>query len=337
MNIRDIAKKTKVSIATVSRYLDPDKRSLVNVETQKILERVIRQSNYIPNQAARMLSGKKCETIGLLTPFSSDVVRSPYFQEIIGGILEGVRPLHHDLKWIMLRNEEISTCNFKAILRKHWIDGLIVTSWQLFSGLIKEIESLPDIPAVLINCFSPAVRCSIHYVDNRFGVEQALDYLLSKKYRTIGMMRGPEYSSWDAMERYKAFKAFFKKKNIKVKPEYVRECPRFEKESASQVMDKWIREGKLPRAILAANDDMAYGIIHALEAHGIKVPQEVAVCGFDGIQAPMSEKSVLTSVRQPLEAMGRASAETLVRLLEKKAIPPIQSKFNTELIRGDTA
>ena len=98
MNIREIAKKSKVSVATVSRALDSRKEHLVNQETRDKIREVVRKHHYVPNKAARALTRKSSDTIGMVTAFSSDIVKSPYYEGLISGIIEGIRPLHYDLK-----------------------------------------------------------------------------------------------------------------------------------------------------------------------------------------------------------------------------------------------
>src|SRR6185295_9360141 len=119
VNIKDIAKEAKVSIATVSRLLDPEKRELVHPDTRERIEKIIQKYRYTPNRAARALSKHTTDTIAMVTQFSADVVKSPYFQGLISGLIEGIRPLHYDLKWIMIRDDEMKSCTLSELLQKH--------------------------------------------------------------------------------------------------------------------------------------------------------------------------------------------------------------------------
>ncbi len=332
VNIRDIAKEASVSVATVSRLLDLEKRKLVRAETRAKVEKVIRKYHYVPNRTAQALSRQATHTIGMVTPFSSDVVKSPYFEGLIAGIIEGIGSLTYDLKWIMIRDEIRESCNLHELLRKHSVDGIIFLTWRLLTNLVEEIQHRADLPAVLINDYDPKVHCSIVYCENKNGVMQVCSHFNLKGYKRIGMIRGPEYISHDARGRFLAFKASAKKLRFTIKDSFLYECPRFEEEAGYQTMMSWIQNGNLPDAIFCANDGIAIGAIRALRERKIKVPKDVAVAGYDDSKKNEMVIPPLTSVRQPLEAMGRAAVETLVKLISKEAKGAIRLKFEPELI-----
>ncbi|MBI4358348.1 MAG: LacI family DNA-binding transcriptional regulator [Candidatus Omnitrophica bacterium] len=337
MNIRDIAKKTGVSVATVSRFLDPQKKDLVRAETREKIDRIIRKYHYSPNRTAQALSRQINNTIGMVTPLSPDVVKSPYFEGLIAGIIEGIGPLAYDLKWIMIRNEDREYCNLHEILREHSVDGLIFLTWRLSTNLVDEVQHRTDVPAVLINDYSPSVRCSIVYCENRSGVKKICSHLTSKGYKRIGMLKGPEYISLDARERFSAFKSSGKKMGFRVRDPFLYECPRFEEEAGYQTMKLWVDKGNLPDAIFCANDGLAIGAIRALNESKIKVPKDIAIVGYDDSPRNETTNPPLTSVRQPLEAMGKAAVETLVKLVSKEAKGAIRLKFEPELIVRESA
>lgn len=332
MNIRDIARRARVSVATVSRLLDSDKKYLVHPKTRHKIEKIIHKYHFVPNQTARALSRHVSNTIGMVTPFSTDVVKSPYFQRLIAGIIEGIRSHDYDLKWIMIRNQEAESCYLDDLLRKHSVDGIVFLSWRLLPNLVREIEKRVDIPAVLINDYDPKVRCSIVYCDNRSGIEQAFSFLTSKKYKKIGMIRGPENPSIDMKERYRSFRSCAGKNRISVSQSSIFEAPNFDHEAIFEAVNQWIKDRKLPQAMICCNDDIAYGLMKALKQNGIQIPKGMAVIGYD--DSPRNEmlSPNLTSIRQPLEAMGQAAIETLFKLITKKVKLPIQLKFEPELI-----
>ncbi len=332
LTIRDIAKKARVSVATISRFLHPETKHFVRPETREQIEKIIHRYHYIPNQAAQALSKQTTNNIGMVTAFSTDVVKSPYYEGLIAGIIEGIRPFTHDLKWIMIKDEEIQNCNPKELLQKHAVDGVVFLTWRLYPKLIHEIEHRSNLPVVLINDYESTIRSSIVYCDSGNGVLEICKHFVQKGYKTIGMIRGPEYISLDAQKRFKAFKSAAHQLGFRVDPKFLFECQRFDETDGYQAMKTWIENRKLPRAVFCANDDLARGAMHALQEKNISIPGQIAIAGFDDSIRSESLNPSLTSVRQPLEAMGRAAVQALINMITKKAKSPIQIRFEPELI-----
>lgn len=336
-NIRDIAKEAKVSVATISRFLNPEERRCVHFQTCQRIEKVIQKYQYTPNRIAQALSRKITNTLGIVTPFSADVVKSPYFQGLIAGVIEGIRPLAYDLKWIMVRSEELQTCSLSRLLREHSVDGIIFLTWRLFPHLVEEIQGQTSLPAVLINDYDPKVRSSIVYCENQSGVIQLCSYFISKGYRRVGMIRGPEYASLDARQRFRAFKACVKKYGLVLKSSFLYECPRFEEEAGYQTMRLWLQKGSFPDVIFCANDDIAAGALRALREKKIKVPREIAIAGYDDSKKMETLSPSLTTIRQPLEVMGKAAVDILAGLISKTIESPVRLKFEPKLVIRESA
>jgi DNA-binding LacI/PurR family transcriptional regulator len=336
VNIKEIAKKTNVSVATVSRFLDPDKRSLVHPKTREKLEKTIRAYQYIPNRAARALSKRSSETIGMVTPFSADIVRSPYFEGLIAGIIEGIKPYHYDLKWIMIGYDEGKQCNLEELLQKHAVDGLVFLSWRLLPKLVSEIEKKARIPAVLINDYDSKVRCSIIYCDNGVGIQELCSHFRHRQYKQIGIIRGPETISPDAQKRYRAFKNFSKHEGYTLNKNFIFKSEQFSENEGYRIMKQAIQSHALPNAIFCANDDLAWGALEAVLEDKLEMPKDIAIAGFDDSKKKTLRGFGLTSVAQPLEAMGQAAIKTLMKLISGQAKGPIQLKFEPKLIVRDS-
>ncbi len=337
LTIRDIAKKANVSVATISRYLDTQKKALVHPETQTRIEKIIRKFKYVPNQSARALSRQRTNNLGMVTAFSTDVVKSTYYEGLIAGIIQGISASSYDLKWIMIRDHEIAQCNAKDLIQKHGLDGAIFFTWQLFPKLASQVERCSHLPMVVINDYTPHVRSSIVYCDSAPGVYSVCSHFAEKNYKTAGMFRGPEYISWDVKNRFSVFKKACKKLRLATNAKYWYQAAGLYETEGYNVMKASIKNGKLPRAIFCANDDLAHGTIRALKEARIRVPEDVAVVGFD--DSPKNEfmSPPLTSAKQPLEAMGKAAVETLIQIIDKKNKTPIQIKFKPELVIRESA
>ncbi len=334
LGIREIAKKAGVSVATVSRCLDPEKRELVREETRKKVNAVIKSLNYIPNRAARILSKNKTETIGMVTTFSSDIVLSPYFQRLISGIIEGIKETSYDLKWILIRDEDQEGITLKSIVDQYLVDGIILLNWNLFPKVVQNIGGSSHIPAVLINDYHNKINTHIVYADQKHGVEELLKHFKKKGYHKIGMIRGPEYVSYDAKARYQFFKTLAKKMNFKLDNNFNINSSRFEVEAAyHSVLSQWNTQKK-PDVFFGANDDIARGVIKALKHLKIKVPEDIAVVGFDGSQLKEADWCEVTTIEQPLEKMGEKAVRVLIEVMDNSVKVIQRIKFDPKLVIG---
>lgn len=272
-------------------------------------------------------------TIGLLTPFSPDLVRSPYLEALLGSVMEKLLELDLDLKWIMIRDKELENTDLAALIRQYGpVDGFIVPCWRHFPQLIDELQAHPEYPSVLINDFDPEVTLSSIYCDNRAGVRQLFDHFQSKGYKKIGMVKGPEDISPDARERSDEFLKCAAKAKIPLEERYIYESSRFDEEAGYHVMRFWIQRGDLPQAIFCANDDLARGSIHALQEKGFRIPEQVAIAGFDDSKETARQQLPLTTIRQPLDTIGAAAVETVLSLIQKKSSKPIRIQFDASLV-----
>lgn len=277
-------------------------------------------------------SKKKRKTVGLLTAFTPEIFRSEYFTRINAGIIDALRNTHYDLKLIMVKDEEYADPSEK-IFEEHDLDGLLLLTWRIHPRYISEAMEGSSLPVVLINDYSPDIKASIVHCNNKVGTALAFRHLVNKGYRKIGMLQGPDEASLDARERYKLYRDLLDQNEIPFEPAYYRKCDYFfEEDGYLKMLDMIQKESSLPRAVLCFNDDIAIGAIRALKECWIKCPEEVAVIGYDGIERGKYIEPSLTTVRQPLEKMGREMVHIMIQLLEKEVEGPIQKEFIPDLV-----
>jgi len=270
---------------------------------------------------------------GLIAPFSPDVVRSPYLEELIESIMQELLTLDYDMDWIMIRDKVLESYDLDTLLKQHpYIDGFVVLCWRHFPKLIAELEKRQDIPTVLINDFDPNVSLSNIYCNNKSGIQQIFSHFLSRGFKKIGMIKGPEYVSPDARERFEEFKKCAEESKIELDETYIYESSRFDELAGYHVMRFWLQRGNLPEAIFCANDDLARGSIMALQEKNIKVPDDIAIAGFDDSKRHMPFDPPLTTVRQPLTELGSVAVQALQKLVQKKENPPIRLCFEPTLV-----
>ena len=276
-------------------------------------------------------------TVGLLTSFTPEVFKSEYFTRIISGIIDALRQSDYDIKFIMVKDEEYADPTRK-ILKEHEIAGLLLLTWRIHPKYIQESLEGSELPVVIINDYTPELKANIVYCNNKAGVELAFKHLLNRGYRKIGMLQGPDEASLDARERFQLYTHFVKEYGLAFEPSHYRKCDYFfEEDGYLKMMDIIHNSRTLPRAVICFNDDLAIGALKALRESWIKCPEEVAVMGYDGIERAKYVVPPLTTIRQPLERMGREMVQILLGLVEGKLQSPVQKKFSPELIIRQSA
>ena len=279
----------------------------------------------------------KKKTVGLLTAFTPEIFKSEYFTRIISGIIDALRQTEYALKFIMVKDEEYADPTRK-ILTEHDLNGLLLLTWRIHPKYIQEAMMGSDLPVVLINDYTPEVKANIVSCNNKAGMQLAVKHLVNRGYRKIGMLQGPDENSLDARERQQVFGDLMREYNLSFDPAYYRKCDYyFEEDGYLKMMDIIHHAKPLPRAIVCFNDDLAVGALKALKESWIKCPEEVAVIGYDGIERGKYVVPPLTTIRQPLERMGREMVQVLLGLVEGTLQPPVKREFFPELVIRQSA
>ncbi len=251
---------------------------------------------------------------------------------IISGIIDALRNTNFDLRFIMLNPNDVQEP--KSVIEEHATEGLMFLTWTIHARFIEEVQkNFKELPIVLINDFTTEVKTNIVYCNNAQGTRKALQYLIGRGYRKIGMLQGPDADSRDAQARYKIYREMMEAAELEFNPNYFKKCDYyFEEDGYLKMLDLIHHSPTLPRAVFCFNDDLAVGALRALKEEKISCPEQVAIIGYDGIERGKYVDPPLTSVRQPLEAMGREMVHILIRILQGEKNLPIQKEFQPDLI-----
>lgn len=277
------------------------------------------------------------KTIGLLTAFTPEIFKSEYFTRIISGIVDALRQTDYALKLIMVKDEEYADPSRK-ILKEHDLAGLLLLTWRIHPKYIEESMGGTELPVVIVNDYTPGVKANIVYCNNKAGIEMAFKHLINRGYRKIGMLQGPDEDSLDARDRYQIYGDLIREYELGFDPAHFRKCDYFfEEDGYLKMMDIIHNSKTLPRAMLCFNDDIAIGALKAFKESWIKCPEEVAVIGYDGIERGKYVVPPLTTIRQPLERMGREMVNIVIGIIEGKLTGPVQKEFLPELVIRQSA
>jgi len=305
--IKDVARVAGVSVATVSRALNGAENVLPDTR-QRILD-VARELRYSPSGAARSLITRRTDTVGALLPD----LHGEFFSELIRGIDQAARArgLH-----LLLSSSHDDADEAAAALRamNGRVDGLIVMSPHADDDFLSQ-NLPPALPAVLLNSGVRSPTQSVFAVDNFGGAREMTEHLVRSGRRRIAFLGGPA-ANFEARERERGYRAGLP---AGVEPWLLEgDFSEAGGQRAAQALLALPAAGR-PDTVFAANDIMAIGLLGALVAGGVRVPEDIALAGFDDIPISRYVSPALTTMRVPIAAMGGQALEALAQVLERNA------------------
>jgi len=306
VTIRDVSKKSGYSVATVSRVINDS--DLVTEDTKKKVGQVIKELGFVPNNTARGLSTRKSNTIGMIVPNISN----PFFGELIKGAEEAAGEKGFNIIILNSSYNNKKTIKDIMILKSRNVDGIIMSSADFDESIYNTLID-NNIPFVLTGPVSSKHKTNYVSVDNLEGAKKATDHLVKLGHKKIGYMSG-DYASYLNKLRLQGYKEILKDNNIKIDEELIF------KESVEKNINKYMKmETKdKPTAIFTFNDYMALEYMEKLEEKGIKIPEDVAVVGFDNIKMASYYSIGLTTVDNRQEEFGEKSFELLLDIIKGK-------------------
>ncbi|MDX1415125.1 MAG: LacI family DNA-binding transcriptional regulator [Candidatus Promineifilaceae bacterium] len=322
VTIEDVAQRAAVSAMTVSRYLN--NTGPVADKTAERIRAAIIELNYIPHQGARALAANKTNTIGFILPEMNDI----FFFQLIHGIQQVVAHNEFDLLlYSTTQQEELNVLNLP--LGRHNTDGLIIFTNSLNDISLRRLHRI-NFPLVLLH-HTPPEDLQIPYVtfENKKGAYQMVEHLIACGHQHIAFLAGAPGNE-DSYWRQKGYRQALDDYQIPFHPDLVAEAD-FSEERASVIVSRWLNEDKTIDAIFAADDVSARGAIWAVQAAGLRVPEDIAVAGFDDALLSQYVDPPLTTVRAPIEEAGRAAATQLIRLIRGEPADPL-TLLPTELV-----
>lgn len=315
LNIKDIAKIAGVGVATVSRVLN--NHTDVKEETRhKVLE-IMEQYNYIPNNSARNLKRNTSNNIGVLVKG----IHNPFFSKMIKSIEEEIDKEGYSM---ILHYNESNNNDIDAaveLIKEKKLKGLICLGGD-FEDLDKqEIVNLKT-PIVLASTYiiekaNKALFSSV-IIENEKAAYKAVDYIASLGHKKIGIITTGEEDRTIGKLRFEGYKKALKGNNIEYNEKFV-EIGEYTFESGFDAMNKLLKKQLGITAVFATTDIMAIGASKAILSNGLKIPEDISVVGFDGIDYSMYFHPSITTIVQPVEEMGKKSIDLLFDLLKNKS------------------
>ncbi|MFA5873447.1 MAG: LacI family DNA-binding transcriptional regulator [Anaerolineales bacterium] len=324
LTLEDIAHLSGVSRSTVSRVINADTN--VKDETRQKVLQVIQSINFQPNLAARGLATGRTNVIGLVIPAGVSVIfTDPYFPQLIQGV-SGACNTHNYSVMLWLAEPEYERRTISQILHNGLVDGVIVSSTLMDDPIVKSLYE-SKMPFILIGRH-PSLDVNSIDVDNIHAGCEATLHLLRFGRKRIATITGPQ-NQIGSYDRYQGYLKGLSDRDQPVLPELVAEGD-WTEAGGYAAMRRLIPNK--PDAVFAANDVMAAGALSALREAQLRVPEDVAVVGFDDTPNASRTQPPLTTMRQPIQSMGTLAVETLIDIINHPGSETRQIIVATELV-----
>jgi DNA-binding LacI/PurR family transcriptional regulator len=310
-SIKDIARLARVSHSTVSRALHGS--PLISRDTTERIRRIAQESGYRPSAAARSLVTSRTAAVGVVVTSISD----PFAAEVLRGIEDAANDLGYS---VFLANSDADAeremkvvCSFE----ERRVDGILVTSSRVGS-MYAEVLSSTHLPIVLLNNQHPGDFLHSVMIDNPSAASQATRHLLGLGHREIAYL-GDRFGGQTDTERFDGYRSALELSGIAPNPAYIVSGDG-KAEGGAQAVGRLLDLDRPPSAIFCYNDMTVLGALSTIRARGLAVPRDISLVGFDDLFFAAYLDPPLTTVRQPMRAMGRLAMETLCQLLAGSAM-----------------
>lgn len=316
MNLKQLAEHLGLSRTTISLVLnDAPLAQRISAETKRRVLAAAEELGYRPNYFARSLSGRRSRMIGVIAPDFGH----GYDAMILGGIEHSL--LSSEYMYF------VSSHLWSASVLDRSLDAFIERGAE---GLLLVNTTLPSqirLPVVAIGSIASVTGTPLISIDNAHGMRLAIEHLVGLGHQRIAVLKGHEHSS-DTESRWDAAINAAAALGVPIDPELTIQLERIGPEAMFSLEEGYVAAMKLLRrrvpftGLVCFNDISACGAIHAIRDAGLRVPEDISVVGFDDIPIAKIVYPPLTTIRQPLRAMGEKAAEALLRCIEDKTSSP---------------
>lgn len=309
LTLEQVGKLAGVSRSTVSRVVNG--HPSVRDEVRERVWAVIRETGYQPHAAARSLVTRRTHIIGAVIPEAvMTLFVDPFFSLLLCGITETCNDHGYYLMLALFNGPAPEEELYRRQVHSGHLDGVIVASSRMDDGLIPALLE-DEVPFIMVGRHSDG-RASYVDVDNVGGSRMAVEHLIRLGHRRIATISGP-LSMASGEDRLTGYRQALAAHRIPVEEELIAEGD-FTEGSGTMGMQRLLPAS--PTAVFVASDTMAVGALKALREAGLRVPDDVALVGFDDIPIAAALEPALTTVRQPIERLGSMAAELLLHALE---------------------
>lgn len=332
MTIKDIAKKCGVGVSTVSRAMNnhPD----INPETKEMIMKTIQESNYVPNNSARNLKRSDAKAIAVLVKG----IGNTFFSDLVSGLERECQKMNYSCLLQHVEEQENELDAALHIAKEKKLRGLVFLGGN-FSHPEEKMKQL-EVPYVLSTICTAGMKndYAAVSVDDFKESYKMTEYLISMGHRDIAIITAPRDDRSIGKLRLMGYQKALEDHQIPFREELVGYMDvnedRYSFRSGYSLTNKLLKAAKFT-ALYATSDTLAIGACRALKEAGISVPEECSVAGFDGMDAGEFYIPSITTIRQPVEKIARATAQLLFDMIKGKENPR-QLIFEGELLKRES-
>jgi DNA-binding LacI/PurR family transcriptional regulator len=316
----DVCKLSGVSSATVSRVFSG--KAKVTDEVRKRVTDAASRLGYEPSHAARALAGRKTQTLGAIFP----EIASGFYADVLAGIDEVAAECGFDVLASFVGKRRSRAEMVKRLLRQGRVDALLLLNLDDSPDLTA--SSLNDLPIVLIDHEIRESKLPVVGMDNVGGAEAMIEHFFEQQHRRIAILTGPA-GNYDSEQRLMGCRRAMDRLGLSLDPKYLW-TGGFTLESGVRAAREFLNASlPLPDAIFCLNDTMAIGVLSELQRAGLSVPRDVALAGYDNVEAAAHLQ--LTSVACPMRLMGQVAARWAVDLIARNE-RPVNHRLQVRLV-----
>jgi LacI family transcriptional regulator len=327
--LEQIAKLAGVSRSTVSRVVND--HPSVRPEVRDRVREVIHQAGYQPHAAARSLATRRTQVIGLIIPQAvTTLFTDPFFPHLIRGMAEVCNIHHYHLMLSLFSSRTEQESLYRRVLRSGYLDGVIVASTMLDDPIIPRL--LQDgVPFVSVGRY-PDERVNYVDVDNARGARMATEHLLRLGHQRIATIAGP-LGMMPGRDRLEGYRQALTSRGLPGDEKLITEAD-FTEEGGWAAMQRLLPQR--PEAAFVASDMMAIGAVKAIKEAGLRIPDDLAIVGFDDLPVASIVEPALTTIRQPIDRLGATAVEMLISLIEGTVEGPQHVILPAQLVVRDS-
>ncbi|PKH01619.1 transcriptional repressor PurR [Psychromonas sp. MB-3u-54] len=326
--IKDVAKHAGVSTSTVSHVLNQTR--YVSEDITARVKKAVDQLQYAPSALARSLKLKYTHTFGMLVTTSTN----PFFAEVVKGVERRCYEQGYNLLLCNTEGDlERLRFNIDMLLQKR-VDGLLLMSDEIVSQNLDIFARHKAVPTVVMDCGKTHFPADKIQDNSYLGGYLATEYLIKKGHRKIGCITGPLNKPM-AEKRWAGYQQAMLDAGIFINPDWLADG-NFECEGGQQAFDKILSRGTLPSALFVCNDMMALGVINSASKHGISIPDDLSIIGYDDIKIARFFTPSLTTIHQPKFNLGRKAFDTLLDKIQSKRENDLEIKLEPTLVERDS-